>query len=322
MDRAYKRLSKSDVIVTPFTANKQWNIPSASLSSSNINVYKGVSGSLYDFTTTYDNQYQTLIYKSAEQLYYRNYTTYVSESNYSSSFFVTNGIIATQSLQSGQYWNYPQSTTHEIRQFPTQSGAQIFVVGIPRELYGSKIKPGTFLMTSSFDYAVTEDGRGNLYLLNSSSLLTWDEWEDTWNIADYEWDNLPASSNFSLKRVGNIIYPHGMLIFTTHSLECESFLTHQYGDYDVQFKNEHIIYENIVKCTVRESEFNYTHNPSISTDTSGSLRDFATGSVFTPYVTTVGLYNDSQELLAVAKMAQPIPLSTNTDTTFLINYDT
>jgi hypothetical protein len=322
MDRAYKRLSKSDIIVTPFTANKQWNVLSSSLSSSNINVYKGVSGSLYDYTTTYDDQYQTLVYKSAEQLYYRNYTTYVSESNYSSSFFVNNGLIATQSLQSGQYWNYPQSTTHEIRQFPTESGATIWTVGIPRDLYGSKIKPGTFLMTSSFDYAITEDGKGNLYLLDSSSLLTWDEWESTWDLADYEWDNLPTSSNFSIKRVGNIIYPHGMLVFTTHSLECELFLHHHYGDYDVKFKNEHIIYENTVKCTVRESEFNYTHNPSISTDTSGSLRDFATGSGFTPYVTTVGLYNDSQELLAVAKMAQPIPLSTNTDTTFLINYDT
>jgi hypothetical protein len=322
MDRAYKRLSKSDIIVTPFTANKQWNVLSSSLSSSNINVYKGVSGSLYDYTTTYDDQYQTLVYKSAEQLYYRNYTTYVSESNYSSSFFVNNGLIATQSLQSGQYWNYPQSTTHEIRQFPTESGATIWTVGIPRDLYGSKIKPGTFLMTSSFDYAITEDGKGNLYLLDSSSLLTWDKWDSTWDLADYEWDNLPTSSNFSIKRVGNIIYPHGMLVFTTHSLECELFLTHQYGEYDVKFKNEHIIYENTVKCTVRESEFNYTHNPSISTDTSGSLRDFATGSGFTPYVTTVGLYNDSQELLAVAKMAQPIPLSTNTDTTFLINYDT
>jgi len=322
MDRAYKRLSKSDIIVTPFTANKQWNVLSSSLSSSNINVYKGVSGSLYDYNTTYDDQYQTLVYKSAEQLYYRNYTTYVSESNYSSSFFVNNGLISTQSLQSGQYWNYPQSTTHEIRQFPTESGATIWTVGIPRDLYGSKIKPGTFLMTSSYDYAITEDGKGNLYLLDSSSLLTWDEWEDTWNIADYDWNSVPTASNFSLKRVGNIIYPHGMLVFTTHSLECELFLHHHYGDYDVKFKNEHIIYENTVKCTVRESEFNYTHNPSISTDTSGSLRNFATGSDFTPYVTTVGLYNDSQELLAVAKMAQPIPLSTNTDTTFLINYDT
>ena len=51
------------------------------------------------------------------------------------------------------------------------------------------------------------------------------------------------------------------------------------------------------------------------------MRDFATGSIFTPYVTTIGLYNDSQDLIAVAKVAQPTPLSTNTDTTFLINYD-
>jgi hypothetical protein len=322
MDRAYKRLNKSDIISTPFVANKQWDIPSSSLSSSNINVYRGISGSLYDFTPTYDNQYETLIYKSVEQLYYKNYITYVSESNYSSSFFTNNGIIATQSLQSGYYWNFPQSTTAEIRQFPTYSGAEIYVVGIPKEIYGSKIKPGTFLMTSSFDYAITEDGKGNLYLLDSSSLLTWDDWNDQWDLADYSWDNVPTSSNFSLKRVGNIIYPHGMLIFTTHSLECSIFLAHQYGDYSIHFKNEHIIYENLIKCTVRESEFNYTHNPSISTDTSGSLRDFATGSIFTPYVTTVGLYNDSQELLAVGKLAQPIPLSTNTDTTFFINYDT
>jgi hypothetical protein len=60
MDRAYKRLSKSDIIVTPFTANKQWTVLSSSLSSSNINVYKGVSGSLYDYTTTYNDEYQTL----------------------------------------------------------------------------------------------------------------------------------------------------------------------------------------------------------------------------------------------------------------------
>ena len=322
MDRAYKRLNNSDVTTAPFTANKQWDIPSSSLSSSKINVYKGISGSLYDFTTTYDNQYQTLVYKSVEQLYYRNYTNYISSSNYSGSFFTQNGEIATQSLQYGNYYNFPQSTTGEIRQFPTQSGSEIFVVGVPRELYGSKIKPGTFLMTSSLDYAVTDDGKGNLYLIDSSSALTWDEWDDKWVLANYDWNSVPTSSNFSSKRVGNIIYPQGMLIFTTHSLECDLFLHHNYGDYSVQFKNEHIVYENVVKCTVRESEFNYSQNPSISTDTSGSVRDFATGSIFTPYVTTIGLYNDSQDLIAVAKVAQPTPLSTNTDTTFLINYDT
>jgi hypothetical protein len=42
---------------------------------------------------------------------------------------------------------------------------------------------------------------------------------------------------------------------------------------------------------------------------------------FSPYVTTVGLYNDAQELLAIGKMAAPMPLSANTDTTFLVKYD-
>ena len=50
--------------------------------------------------------------------------------------------------------------------------------------------------------------------------------------------------------------------------------------------------------------------------------DFATGSYFSPYVTTVGLYNESYQLVAVGKLAQPIPISLHTDTTFIINYDT
>ena len=45
-------------------------------------------------------------------------------------------------------------------------------------------------------------------------------------------------------------------------------------------------------------------------------------SAFSPYVTTVGLYNDANELLAVGKMSSPIPISSNTDMTFLVKYDT
>jgi hypothetical protein len=35
----------------------------------------------------------------------------------------------------------------------------------------------------------------------------------------------------------------------------------------------------------------------------------------------VGLYNERSELLAVAKLAQAIPLSSVTDTTFVVKYD-
>jgi hypothetical protein len=89
----------------------------------------------------------------------------------------------------------------------------------------------------------------------------------------------------------------------------------------LNFKNEYIVYEQEVRCKVGENDFNMSLNPTISTDNSGSLRNFATSSFFAPYVTTVGLYNNINELLAVAKLAQPIPLSSTTDTVFVVKYD-
>ena len=78
------------------------------------------------------------------------------------------------------------------------------------------------------------------------------------------------------------------------------------GSFNLSFQNEHIIYENEIRCVVKESEFNLSYNPSLQSDDSGSLYYFATGSFFSPYVTTLGLYNDSNELLAVAKLSTPI----------------
>ena len=93
------------------------------------------------------------------------------------------------------------------------------------------------------------------------------------------------------------------------------------GPNTLKFKNRHTIYENEIVCRVSATELNMSQNPTITTDTSGSLRDFATGSNFSPYVTSIGLYNDANELLLVAKLGQPIPISDNTDTTFVIRYD-
>ena len=50
--------------------------------------------------------------------------------------------------------------------------------------------------------------------------------------------------------------------------------------------------------------------------------DFATGSDFSPYVTTIGLYNETNQLVAVGKLPQPLPISLYTDTTFVVNFDT
>jgi hypothetical protein len=96
------------------------------------------------------------------------------------------------------------------------------------------------------------------------------------------------------------------------------------GSFTLSFQNEHIIYENEVRCIIKESEFNLSYNPTLVTGSyaSGSLRGFATSASFQPYASTIGMYNDNNELLMVAKLGKPIMISPDTDMTFIVRYDT
>ena len=49
--------------------------------------------------------------------------------------------------------------------------------------------------------------------------------------------------------------------------------------------------------------------------------DWVTGSYFTPYLTTVGLYNEDHDLLAVGKLSTPTPISKFVDTNIFVNFD-
>jgi hypothetical protein len=95
------------------------------------------------------------------------------------------------------------------------------------------------------------------------------------------------------------------------------------GNFTLSFKNEHIIEENEVRCLVEESDFNLSYNPTIVNGSyiGGIVKDFATGSEFTTYTTQIGLYNDNNDLLAVAKFSKPILISPDTDMTFVVKYD-
>jgi hypothetical protein len=96
------------------------------------------------------------------------------------------------------------------------------------------------------------------------------------------------------------------------------------NNFKLSFTNEHTVYENYITAHVNENEFNLTYNPSLrqtSSNAYSEIMSFATGSDFQPYATTLGLYNDDNELLMVAKFGQPVPISLETDMTFLIRYD-
>jgi hypothetical protein len=95
-----------------------------------------------------------------------------------------------------------------------------------------------------------------------------------------------------------------------------------YSPYTMSFQAQTTIYQNEVRCHVNENDFNYTQNPSATISGSfGQYEDVVTGSDFRPYATTVGLYNDKNELLVVGKLSTPYPIPSNTDITFVIKWD-
>jgi hypothetical protein len=57
---------------------------------------------------------------------------------------------------------------------------------------------------------------------------------------------------------------------------------------------------------VKNSEFNYSNNPSFVTGSEGALRFDSFSNDPQVYLTTVGLYDDNNDLVAVAKLSQPL----------------
>jgi hypothetical protein len=125
--------------------------------------------------------------------------------------------------------------------------------------------------------------------------------------------------------VGNVFYKNGFVTIT-HPKYISALDTTTNGIINtLQFQGSHQIYEHEYQCTIGEHEYNNTTN--ISARKIGSINEekmagFQTSSAFKPYVTTIGLYNENNELLVVGKLASPIRMSNETDTTFVVRWDT
>jgi len=122
--------------------------------------------------------------------------------------------------------------------------------------------------------------------------------------------------------VGNLFYDNGFAVLT-HPKYKSLFDGGTLNT--LKYKNTHLITENEYQCTMTEDEFEFTTNPTarkIASIENEDVADFTTGSAFKPYITTVGLHDDDGNLLAVGKLGQPIKASSETDTTFVIRFDT
>jgi len=71
--------------------------------------------------------------------------------------------------------------------------------------------------------------------------------------------------------------------------------------------SEETITSDFIFVRPRSSEFNYSENPSFISGSTGEVLYSSFINNPTTYITTVGLYNNASELLAVAKLSTPLP---------------
>jgi hypothetical protein len=90
--------------------------------------------------------------------------------------------------------------------------------------------------------------------------------------------------------------------------------------FNLQFNNTTELNSTVYFCRVNHNEFNYSSNP---TYVSGSRIQVKTQATDEPlaYITTVGLYNDNNELLATAKLSEPLKKSASNEFTIRTRLD-
>jgi hypothetical protein len=229
----------------------------------------------------------------------------------------------------GEYRNlvYGTETTNFSFDNGTTTAKDIFVINVARSRYKESLLPGSFNLTlgsGSNTVRLTDDSgttsltrfigenkvfyiisgsNGNAYTPAASASYYGMLFPDL----DIIILNASASSTVSLT---NVFAP---LTQATSSIASGSYNTVKLYNSIVsgsatstfQLKSSETVSSRYFFTRVKNSEFNYTSNPSII-DENGNL--LYTTLINNPqtYVTTVGMYNDNNELLAVAKLSRPL----------------
>jgi hypothetical protein len=137
---------------------------------------------------------------------------------------------------------------------------------------------------------------------------------------------------YQRKEIGNVYYETGVVVVSDPRPKYKTALLGRNGIFDYEnldfgfkgnLKSINTMYEHEVVCTIEKIKFNFTQNPSSLQKYNRhiSIKPFVTGSNFTPYITTIGLYNDNHDLVAVAKLATPLKKRKDIDVNIIIRFD-
>ena len=299
-----KEIPKSDVITRPMKVYKEWP-----LDENDIYPIFGINGAntLVDIDNDAKSQgfNKKVIYASIKSQFY------------------TNSATASIITEVGRRKSYASTDERVLEN-------EIAVFSIPQVIYGEGIKPGTVVFTNDTTLKTfTDDHYSNLIDITGSI-------------------------------AGNIFYDRGLVVLTRDITSGSG--VGNLTNFTLNFRSTKTIFENEVFIPVLESEFNYSQNPSAVYEDGGRIYTHImqrpgstkigdlvtssfydagikwvrgafnqyeasssldqTGSFLAPMITTIALYDNELNMVAVAKLPQPIKSLPDYPVNFIIRFDT
>ena len=195
---------------------------------------------------------------------------------------------------------------------PAINNEDFLAIVVNRARYKQAIKPGSFQLRGS--------AFGSIFITDNSKITSTVEYTNagrryTLGSGSFGDGKMPSSAT---NGVYGYLYPDvGIILLNTWAA---NYNVSRGPDTDANnptdalgtlgrfyLQGEETVTSDFIFCRARNAEFNYSVNPSFSVSASaGSIlyNDFVQNP--TTYISSVGMYNDNNELIAVAKLSKPL----------------
>jgi len=232
---------------------------------------------------------------------------------------------------------------------------EVFFVDFSRLLTKDQIKKGSFsisLITGSTDLGPNLRGLTTLPITTLTDLSASDDGGTNPNVNGGEY-GLLYNSPYTASAVGAVFYQAGVAVITA-SVFCtasqvdgipkNAHFTRNNGNIygltgswtslpissscdeirrriaNLSFNNTTELNSTIYFCRASSNKFNYSSNPTYTTGSKLRVKSVATDTPVS-YITTVGLYNSNNELLAIAKLSEPLKKDPTNEITLRVRLD-
>jgi len=315
---SFKRLDPEDFLVSidSITATA-WstNTPTlttfftSSVTSTNDSYYKNVyqtgstvSGSAVQFAIAYGNKLGS------------------GSANFNDS---VPGVSPTRTVY-GQYRNLIYGDENAQFIFGTVTASDFWAISVDRVRYKEHLLKGTFNLRLTGSSGTV----GTLVLTDNSGMVSTDTYLDCGRVyqiisgsngtAYSGTGNSPSSGSYGLflPDIATIILNPLALSQSINlspsrsndsdGLNIQSLFNAVSGAASFQANSEETVTSDFVFVRARNSEFNYSENPSFISGSTGDVIFSTFINSPQTYMTTVGFYNDTNDLLAVAKLSKPL----------------